>query len=286
MLDSRAVDDPGAEVALLETLPNEAAPRATAEAVAELRAAALPGEIRVSRPIVVPGLSPRRVRIYLPRGWEGESRPALYLFDGQNVFGDETSFAGGWHADETVEKLARLGRPAPVVVGIDHGGEVRISELSPFDFRGLPGRLDLLLDWMTGELMPGLSAAFGMAPGPDGVIVGGSSMGGLAALYAHFRHPEAFGGALSMSPSFWIADRAIFGWIAGRPAPAVSRIYLDGGAREGRGAVLTLVAAMAEHLASRGYGEDRLMLRPDARGAHNERSWRRRLPKALRFMVR
>jgi hypothetical protein len=43
---------------------------------------------------------------------------------------------------------------------------------------------------------------------------------------------------------------------------------------------------MTAHLAGRGYDDDRLMFRPDSRGAHNEASWRRRLPKALRFLYR
>jgi hypothetical protein len=49
---------------------------------------------------------------------------------------------------------------------------------------------------------------------------------------------------------------------------------------------MPVVAAMAAHLAGRDYDDDRLMFRPDAKGAHNEASWRRRLPKALRFLYR
>jgi hypothetical protein len=30
--------------------------------------------------------------------------PTLYLFDGQNVFGDEGSFAGGWHTHAAVDR--------------------------------------------------------------------------------------------------------------------------------------------------------------------------------------
>ena len=39
-------------------------------------------------------------------------------------------------------------------------------------------------------------------------------MGGLAAMYAHFKHPAAFGSALCMSPSFWFAKKAIFRFVA------------------------------------------------------------------------
>ncbi len=242
-----------------------------------------PGQIHLLGPFEAPELAERRVRVYLPSDIDPATpRFALYLFDGQNVFDDYPSFSGGWHVHRAVERL--VGKlPMPIVIGIDHGNGDRVYELSPFEFEGTPGKVDLLLDWLTGTLMPQLAAELPLIPGPIGSVVGGSSMGGLAALYAHFRRPEVFGGALVMSPSFWINDGEILRWLAGQPTPETSRVYLDVGGREGRGTLLPLVASVAAHLANRGYGSDGLMLRPDARGAHNERAWRRRMPKALRF---
>jgi predicted alpha/beta superfamily hydrolase len=89
-----------------------------------------------------------------------------------------------------------------------------------------------------------------------------------------------------MSPSFWMDDPKIFEDVAEQPSPEMSRIYLDAGAREDKGRLLPIVAAMAAHLAGRGWDDDQLLWRPDARGVHNEASWRRRLPKALRFLYR
>jgi predicted alpha/beta superfamily hydrolase len=251
------------------------------------------GGVNVLGPFSVPGLAPRSVRVYLPRAYDPEVPSlALYMFDGQNVFDDAPSFCGGWHLHEAIEKLAGSGgrgRPVPVppvVIGIDHGGAERVLELSPFPFEGEEPKIDLFLDWVTGSLMPALNAELRLIPGPVGAVVGGSSMGGLAAFYAHLKHPEAFGGAMVMSPSFWVAGNKILEWVVDQPTPEVSRIYLDCGAREGRGSLLPLVAAMAAHLASRGYEDDRLLWRPDAKGVHNEASWRRRLPKALRFLYR
>ena len=245
------------------------------------------GEVNVLGPFETPGFKPRHVRVYLPRKYTPE-RPwfGLWMFDGQNLFGDEGSFSGGWHLHEAVEGLARSRRPVPVVIGIDHGGESRIEELNPFEHNGQPGRLGDFLAWVTGTLMPALTAELCLHPGPLGAVIGGSSMGGLAALWSHFHHPEAFGGALVMSPSFWINGQAIFADIAAQPDPPVSRVYLDAGGREDKGRLLPVVAAMAAHLAGRGWDADRLTWRPDARGGHNEASWRRRLPKALRFLYR
>lgn len=244
-----------------------------------------PGEINLLGPFQVPGLVPRPIRIYLPRDYNpAEPHFALYMFDGQNVFDDLPSFSGGWHVHEAVEGLAKSRRPMPVVIGIEHGGPGRNLELSPFPFEAEPGQISILLDWVVNHLMPVLTAELNLVPGPLGAVVGGSSMGGLASFWSHFHYPLAFGGALVMSPSFWVANESIFADIAAQPDPVVSRIYIDAGGREDKGKVVDAVRRMVEHLTLRGYDFDRLMWRADARGTHSEAAWRRRLPKALRFM--
>jgi predicted alpha/beta superfamily hydrolase len=235
--------------------------------------------------VEVPGLSTRRVRVYLPGGFDAQpERPSLWLFDGQNVFGDEGSYAGGWHTHEAADKLPR-GVLRPAIVGIDHGGTGRIDELAPFSDGKKGGHLDALLGFVVGVLMPRLRRELGLSAGPARVIAGGSSMGGLAAIYTHFRHPEAFGGALCMSPSLWFAGRAIFPFIAAQGTPWTSRVYLDCGAREARGAMLGIVRGLATDLRRRGYGDDKLLYRPDSKGTHSEAHWRRRFPRALKWVM-
>jgi predicted alpha/beta superfamily hydrolase len=269
-----------------QPIPPEATPALPDDA--PLAADWQPGRVHLLGPLAVPGHAPRLVRVYLPSTFTPDApRFGLYMFDGQNVFDDRPSFSGGWHLHEAVEKLARGKRPAPVVIGIDHGGSKRIDELSPFAAQGgVASGLDGLLAWMTESLAPRLAAELPLIGGPVGAVVGGSSMGGLAALYAHFRKPQSFGGTLVMSPSFWVEDGEILRWVQAQPNPELSRIYLDCGVREGKGTVLPQVAAMAAQLATRGYDPGHLMFRADARGAHSEASWRRRLPRALRFFYR
>src|SRR5262249_20661939 len=113
-------------------------------------------------PFDVPGLASRRVRVFVPRTRPAASRAShrprvLYLFDGQNLFDDEPSFAGGWHLHESLDRP----RDAPVVVGIDHGGEARIDELGPWRTEGGGGSTDALLDWICATLMPVIEADFG-----------------------------------------------------------------------------------------------------------------------------
>lgn len=234
-------------------------------------------------PFALPGgRGERFVRVYVPGGRApAGGRPLLVLFDGQNVFDDAPSFAGGWHAHRAVE---RLGARAPVVVGVEHGGEARLDELSPFAARMSRGEAASFVGWVAGEVVPAVQRALPIAPGPGAVVAGGSSMGGLAALFAHLWRRDAFGGgAMCLSPSFWVADAAIVSLARGAEPPPGARVYLDAGAREGRCHLGPLVQAVGERLRERGYGGEQVVVRIDPRGDHHERSWRRRLPAALRF---
>ncbi|MEZ4295254.1 MAG: alpha/beta hydrolase-fold protein [Polyangiaceae bacterium] len=236
-------------------------------------------------PFPVPHLAQRRVRLHLPKH-AGEGPPPLVLmFDGQNIFDDAPSFAGGWHLHATAEKIATKRRLEPAIAGIDHGGVQRIDELIPWPGARTRGHLDRLLDWIVAFVIPMLARDYGLTPDLSERIVGGSSLGGLAALYAHHRHPDQFGGAMAMSPSLWVAGQRIFDSIAATPKPWTSRIYLDAGAHEAGGSMLRAAERMEALLRSRGYTNDTLRFRKDPRGQHSERDWRRRAPAALRFLL-
>jgi enterochelin esterase-like enzyme len=222
----------------------------------------------------------RRVRVYLPARQPRRTtpRPLLVLFDGQNAFDDEGSFAGGWHAHRAVDRYAARRANPPVIVAIDHGHEARIRELTP------QGQVEAFVAWIAQTLVPGARGEFRLTHVPHGTVLGGSSLGGLAALYAHYRFPEVFGGAMGMSPSLWAGREAIGALVTAEGLPWTSKVYLDAGAREAGGKTLAAAEQLAGLLRARGYTRERLRLRADKRGAHNERAWRRRLPGALRFL--
>jgi enterochelin esterase-like enzyme len=233
-------------------------------------------------PFEVPHLKPRLVRVYTPpRDRREAPAPVLYMFDGQNLFDDEPSFAGGWHLHRAVRALHTKHRRAPVVVGIDHGGEARIHELSPWTN---DRATDRLVDWIGGTLGPAIRAQFHASAEPREVGIGGSSLGGLAALYAHFHRPEHFGLVLSMSPSLFVGRGRIFEYVASRARPWTSRIYLDAGGLEAGGAVLRAAERMAGELRGRGWDEGALRFVGQKRGTHSEKAWRRRAPGAIEWL--
>jgi predicted alpha/beta superfamily hydrolase len=234
-----------------------------------------------------PGFPRRVVTAYLPSDHVADgTRPALFLFDGQNVFDDTYSFAGGWYAHHAVDALPRGTCNVPVVVGIPHGGESRADELVAWKMAQGGGKLPHFLEWVVSTVVPEVQRRYGTVPGPLGAVLGGSSLGGLAALSGHVHHWDVFGGALCLSPSFWVAGRAIFKEAQAFQRPAVSRIYLDCGGKEGSGRMLPLVRQMADVFKAKHYSAKQLRFRPDARAQHNEKAWRRRLPAAMRFMFR
>jgi predicted alpha/beta superfamily hydrolase len=236
----------------------------------------------------IPHIGDRRVRLYKSAVKDPtRARPVLILFDGQNAFGDEGSFAGGWHAHRAADKLVpKRVCIAPWLVAVDHGHERRIDELGPWSAGSHGGLTPHLADWLADFLVPYLRSRVPILEGSLGAVLGGSSMGGLAALWTHFARPDAFGGAISMSPSLWFGGRRIFRDLRERSTPQFSRIYMDCGVNEGRGAMHPIVESMAVELASRAYPMRQLKFVSDRRGTHSERAWKRRMPAALEFMFR
>jgi enterochelin esterase-like enzyme len=271
--------------ALPSTLPSRPRPRPSRQ---RARPVVTPGHFERWGPYDIPGIGTRGVRIYLPHGLpQGDAvRSVVVLFDGQNVFDDEGSFLGGWHAHRAADTVATKKRAAPIVVALDHGYSARTRDLSPSLVLGPRGALDDLALFLRDRLCRDVRLRFEIDAHPSRWVIGGASVGGLAAIYTHFVVPEVFGGALCLSPSFGLGGRRFRDWLATCPLPWTSRIYVDMGAGEGRGIAPRVAEATVAILRARGYGEDRLRWRRVRGGRHTEWSWRRRLPGALRFLLR
>ena len=257
------------------------------------------GDLKVLTGVDSPQLDNRRdLLVYLPpsHGTGKRRYPVIYLHDGQNLFDAQTSFAGEWRVDETMEGLSREGIEA-IVVGIPNSGEERLDEYSPFIDPTSGGRGDLYLSFIIETVKPLVDASFRTLTGRTHTGIMGSSMGGLISLYAYFRHPEVFGFAGAMSPAFWFAKGAIYDTIQ-KAAFSPGRIYIDAGTREhGEGRrwislpwrsrrYYAGVRRMNRLLARKGYRPRRDLLYVEEKWAnHEEAAWARRLPQAIRFLL-
>jgi predicted alpha/beta superfamily hydrolase len=227
---------------------------------------------------------PRRVVVWLPPGYgaHGPKHAVLYMHDGQNLFDPETSYAGDWGVDDTLEALAGEGLEA-IVVGIPNAGERRLDEYGPFPDPAMGGgRAADYLGFVIDTVKPLVDASFRTTGEAARTATIGSSMGGLVSLYAHFARPDVFGLAGAFSPSIGFGHGAMLRFL--REAPHVAgRIYLDVGARE---RMSPLVHEARNVLVEKGYRTGKeLLFVEDVTGGHDEASWARRLPPALRFLL-
>lgn len=250
------------------------------------RTAPTQGRLYTTTPFEVEGLPARYpLTIYLPPGYDSSTRtyPVAYLFDGQNLFGDEGSYSGGWHLHQVLDRRAATGQEVPIVIGMHHGGATRMQEFCPWALEDKPGLGDRYLDWVVGPLADWVKNEFRIRQGAGQTMIGGSSLGGLMSLYGFLRHRRTFGKVLAMSPSLWVQDGEMLRYAEGSLLPEIRRIYLDAGGREER--TVTRCQAFVRHLESRGMvqGKD-LNWRPAPKAEHSERAWRRRLPKAIDFL--
>jgi len=132
----------------------------------------------------------RKVWVYTPPGYDPHAPPCrlLVLFDGY-------SYLHWIPAPTILDNLIHAHRLAPTVaVLIDNPPESRSSDLHV----GVAS-----LRFLTDELMPWLREHFDVTHDPARTIIGGYSLGGLAAAFTAMQRPDLFGNVLSQSGSFW-----------------------------------------------------------------------------------
>src|SRR5690606_13323436 len=149
--------------------------------------------------------SQRQIWVYLPQSYGSTTKayPVIYLQDAQNLFDNSTSFSGEWQVDEILDSL----KTELIVVGIEHGNDKRIDELTPYphpEYKG--GNAGKYLDFIISSLMPEINQRYRVVQGPEATFIGGSSLGGLFAYYSLLKHPEIFGKGIIFSPSFWYSE--------------------------------------------------------------------------------
>jgi predicted alpha/beta superfamily hydrolase len=224
----------------------------------------------------------RKVWIYLPEDYSttGKRYPVLYMHDGQNLFDDATAFAGEWGIDEFMDTTSM--RKA-IVVGIDHGGQKRINEYSPYDMERFgKGEGKEYTEFLVRTLKPYIDKTYRTLKDRKNTHIAGSSMGGLISMYAALKYPEVFGGAGVFSPAFWVAPR-IFDDIKEKGKKVNSKIYFYAGKLEGESMVPDMLKAF-EAMVKVSRSKMVSVIRDD--GKHNEPTWRKEFPLFYQWLVR
>lgn len=226
----------------------------------------------------------REIWVYLPVSYTTSQKkyPVMYLQDAQNLFDQRTSFSGEWRVDEILDSLST----EIIVVGIEHGGDKRIEELTPYphpEYKG--GKADIYLDFITSILMPEIRERYRILQGPEATFIGGSSLGGLFAYYSVLKHPEIFGKSIVFSPSFWYSED-IFDFTNQIDIENIknTKIYLRAGDSESEN-MITHMFRIRQQLIDKGYSPCNIYARSIPEGKHNEKFWSSLLPEAVHWLT-
>lgn len=156
--------------------------------------------------VYTPNGQNRRLHIWLPDDYNEhpeERYPVMYFFDGHNLFLDsDATYGKSWGFKEYLESC-----PKPfIVVGAEcsHEGRDRLNEYSPYDHTGgflgtIHGMGDETLQWFVNDIKPMIDREYRTWPHREATGIGGSSMGGLMALYAATRYNHVFSKAACVS---------------------------------------------------------------------------------------
>jgi len=226
----------------------------------------------------------RRVWIYLPADYQSSKKkfPVIYMHDGQNLFDSYTSGYGEWGIDEILDKFA--GHKECIVVGIDHGGDYRITEYDPYDSKYGKGRGNDYIDFMVKNLKPYIDKHYRTKGNSANTTIAGSSMGGLISMYAALKYPNIFGNAGVFSPAFWIAPD-IYQYAQQLKLPAKSRFYFVCGDAESD-SMVTDMQKMAAIIRSKIKGEQNSPVVIIKGASHNEKQWNGDFPAFYGWLVR
>jgi predicted alpha/beta superfamily hydrolase len=240
----------------------------------------------------------RTLSVCLPPGYDpdsGRRHPVFYLQDGQNLFDPATAFGGvPWAAGETAKRLIGAGTIESVIlVGIANTDR-RIEEYGPRAVRRrMPGPDHPYARFVVEEVKPFIDRTYATKPERKHTAVGGSSMGGLIALFLAYWHPEVFGQCAALSPSLWWDRDLILRLFRDQPKGLRKvRFWIDTGTREGstpRGCreQVRRTKLLASLLAAAGLHKGRdFKYREVHGGEHNEHAWAARLDEVLTFLFK
>jgi len=227
----------------------------------------------------------RKIRIYLPPDYStsNKSYPVMYMHDGQNLFDDNTSYAGEWEVDETLNKLFKEKGFGIIVIGIDNDGEKRMDEYSPWKIGKYGGgEGDVYVEFIVKTLKPYVDKKYRTQS--ENTAIMGSSMGGLISHYAGLKYPDVFSKIGVFSPSFWLSDLC-YDFAINHSDNHKTKMYFLAGDSESETMVSNL-DKMIELMKTNGFNKENINSKIVIDGQHNEKLWRDNFEEAILWLFK
>ncbi len=240
----------------------------------------------------------RRLHILLPEGYDGsgERYPVMYFFDGHNLFSDgDATYGKSWGLADYISGWdKRL-----IIVGAEcsHEGNDRLSEYLPY--RPRVGWLsdteaagEATMRWLMEEVKPYVDASFRTMPFRECTGIGGSSMGGIMALYAAVHWNRLISKAACVSPALGPCANQLWREMNETVLSPDTRVFLSWGTQEARGVAdvwqedrhsgtYRRILATARKFRNQGAAAKMYC---QIGGRHCEADWERQLPLFMPFL--
>lgn len=230
----------------------------------------------------------------------------LIAHDGQNVFDRKTSTRKStWKmAHSAIRVSQELGITPPAIIAVFHSRSAsnpwgRILDLAPQDpfqagVQPTEANDEIALDDLQGnhyleqiteEIAPAIADALQMDLNQTNKAIIGSSMGGLASLYALGKRPDFFTTCLALSPH-WSAghEPLVDALIDALPAPGEHRVWMSRGTRGLDKNYRPFQDYADQKMADAGWHED-FVTRVYKNSGHTERSWSKYLDQPMKFWL-
>lgn len=236
----------------------------------------------------------------------GPTQHLLIAHDGQNVFDRKTSTRKStWKmAHSAIRVSQELGITPPAIIAVFHSRSAsnpwgRILDLAPQDpfqegVQPMEANDEITLDDLQGnryleqitdEIAPAVADALHMDLSQTNKAIIGSSMGGLASLYALGKRPDFFTTCLALSPH-WSAGHAplVDALIDALPAPGEHKVWMSRGTRGLDKNYGPFQDYADQKMVDAGWQED-FVTRVYKNSGHTERSWSKYLDQPMKFWL-
>ena len=241
----------------------------------------------------------RPLHIYLPDDYHqsNEHYPVMYFFDGHNLFfNEDATYGKSWGLKDFLDGWDKK----MILVGIEcgHDGQERLSEYLPypankgshFDIFEPMGQATM--DWIVHEVKPMIDREYRTIPFRECTGIGGSSMGGLMAIFAAVHYNRWFSKAACVSSAIGFCMRPLMKDVRANALSPDTRMYFSWGSREAWGAkdpeaddrsskTYFWNKEIADYVTETGVAAK---LRCQVGGGHCEADWEKLVPEFMNFL--
>ncbi|MDO4500309.1 MAG: alpha/beta hydrolase-fold protein [Erysipelotrichaceae bacterium] len=247
--------------------------------------------IKIIEMYLTPFEDNRRIFIYLPDDYDysDERYPVTYMFDGQNLFDDNTAtFGTSWGLKDFLDNWDKK----MIVVGIECAstGEQRAKEYLPFEvntgiFGLVFGECEKTMQWIIRELKPYIDSHYRTYLHREATAIAGSSFGGVAAAYGVYFHNDVFSKGGLLSPSLTCINKEVMRKIRNGNLNKDTRVYFSYGTAEASKKWCDYMAKLNYNIeqATNKAGYTTYLYRQEG-GKHNEADWAKQSDIWLNFL--